>query len=147
MVMLEHRVLLTAPLHSIFRYFLLALNPLVVVFPQALLRLSELLKVIFYFCHVVHVCCDISGSLTDRSIFNRHIILEAIFCSCHHLSISAKNEGLGVTSIMCSFWMDFRSMIWWWRRTLAKSLALSDWLLSTCRWHPESDGLFQYCWG
>ncbi|WP_237581189.1 hypothetical protein, partial [Salmonella sp. gx-f7] len=32
-------------------------------------------------------------------------ILMALF-SCHHLSISAKKEGIGVTSSVCSFWMD-----------------------------------------
>lgn len=56
------------------------------------------LKVIF--CHVV--CCDISGSLTDRSIFGWHTILAAIlkalffFAPCH----------MTVTFTACSFWVD-----------------------------------------
>lgn len=67
------------------------------------------------------MCCDISGSLTDQSIFSWHTILAAILkalCSRHHLSISARNEGRGVTSIMGLFWMDldyrFGDREWCW---------------------------------
>lgn len=64
--------------------------------------LAEVLKVIF--CHVV--CCDISGSLTDRSIFGWHTILAAILKALFFFFFFSLPCHMTVTFTACSFWVD-----------------------------------------